>query len=197
MLDSPMLAGSALAASAGLNAYAPLLILAIAGRASTKVDLVRPYGFLGSTLCIFILLALLTIEIVVDKIPQTDYINDLIQSVIRPASGALVLMAITRATNPVNPLVALMLGLVLGAAVHIYKMMSRPAITEATNGLANPMVSMVEDALSAITSILAVMLPVLGVLAALVSGFLLRLTYRGARRFGGSRYVAKPSTLRR
>ncbi len=191
-----MLAGSALAASAGLNAYAPLLVLAIAGRASSRIDLVRPYGFLGSTPCIFILLALLTIEIVVDKIPQIDYYNDLIQSVVRPASGALVLMAITRATNPVNPLVALMIGLILGGAVHIYKMMSRPGITEATNGLGNPMVSMVEDALSAITSILAVLLPILGLIAAIAAGFLLRLTYRGARRFGGSRYITKPSTLR-
>ncbi len=192
-----MLAGCALAASAGLNAYAPFLVLAIAGRASDKVDLIRPYGFLGSNLFIFIILTLLTIEIVVDKIPQVDYINDLIQSIIRPASGALVLMAIARAANPVNPLIAMIIGLVLGAAVHIYKMMSRPAITEATNGLGNPMVSMVEDALSAITSILAVLLPILGVLAAIGSGFLLRLTYRGARRFGTSRSMVRPSTLRR
>ena len=192
-----MLAGCALAASAGLNAYAPLLVLAIAGRASDRIDLVRPYGFLGSTLCIFVLLTLLTIEIVVDKIPQTDYINDLVQSIVRPAAAALALMAITRAANPVNPLVAMIIGLSLGAGVHVYKMVSRPAITEATNGLGNPMVSMVEDALSAITSILAVLLPLFGVVAAIGSGFLLRTTYRSARRFGGARSLGKPSTLRR
>jgi hypothetical protein len=192
-----MLAGCALAASAGLNAYAPLLILAIADRASHHVDLVRPYGFLSSNLCIFILLALLTIEIAVDKVPRVDYINDLLQSIIRPAAGALLIMAITRAENPVNPLVAMLIGLAIAGAVHVYKMMSRPAITEATNGLGNPFVSMVEDALSAITAILAVILPIVGLAAAIASGFLLRLTYRGARRFGGSRYVSHPTTLRR
>ena len=145
-MDSPVLAGCALAASAGLNAYAPLLILAIAGRASDKIDLVRPYGFLQSTAGILILLALLTIEIAVDKIPRLDYLNDLVQSVIRPAAGALVLMAITRSANPINPLVAMIIGLILAAAVHVYKMLSRPAITAATNGLGNPIVSMVEDA---------------------------------------------------
>jgi len=191
-----MLAGCALAASAGLNAYAPLLVLAIAGRASGNVDLVRPYGFLGSTLSIFIILTLLTIEIVVDKIPRIDYINDLIQSVLRPASGALVFMAITRATNPVNPLVAMLIGLILGASVHVYKMLSRPAITEATNGLGNPMVSMIEDGLSGVTSILAVLMPILGLVSAVASGFLLRFTYRAARRFGRTRIVVKPVTLR-
>jgi uncharacterized membrane protein len=195
-LDSPLLAGSALAASAGLNAYVPLLVLAIAGRASDKIDLVRPYGFLGSTLSIFIILTLLTIEIVVDKIPRIDYINDLIQSVVRPASGALVLMAITRAENPVNPLVAMLIGLILGATVHVYKMTSRPAITAATNGLGNPFVSMVEDGLSAVTSILAVLLPILGLISMVLSGVLLRLTYRAALKFGGARIGAKPATLR-
>lgn len=196
-MNSPMLAGCALAASAGLNAYIPLLVLAIAGRASDKVDLVRPYGFLGSTLTIVIILALLTIEIIVDKIPRLDYINDLVQSVLRPASGGLILMAITHATRPVNPFVAMVLGLAIAAAVHIYKMLARPGITAATNGLGNPMVSMVEDGLSGVTAITAVLLPILGVAVALVSAWLLRLTYRGARRFGAARISARPSSLRR
>lgn len=196
-MDSPMLAGCALAASAGLNAYVPLLVLAIAGRATEKVDLVRPYGFLGSTPAIFIILALLTIEIILDKIPRLDSINDLVQSIIRPAAGGLAVMAITRASNPVNPLIAMIIGLVIAAAVHLYKMLSRPAITVATHGLGNPMVSMVEDALSAITSVLAVLVPIAGAASVLASAFLLRWTYRAVRRFGGSRLVARPSTFRR
>jgi uncharacterized membrane protein len=192
-----MLAGCALAASAGLNAYIPLLALAIAGNATSKVDLVRPYGFLGSFGAILIILALLTIELIVDKIPRLDYFNDLVQSIIRPAAGALALMAITRASDRVNPLVAMIVGLVIAGAVHVYKMMNRPAITEATHGLGNPFVSMIEDALSAVVAILAVLVPFAGAVAAVVSAYLLRSTYRLVRRFGGSRLVARPTTLRR
>jgi hypothetical protein len=192
-----MLAGCALAASAGLNAYIPLLVLAIAGSATDKVDLVRPYGFIGSLGGILIILGLLTIDVIVDKIPRLDYFNDLVQSIIRPAAGALALMAITRATSPVNPLVAMIIGLILAGAVHVYKMLNRPAITEATHGLGNPFVSMIEDALSAVTAILAVLLPILGAVAVVVSAYLLRSTYRLVRRFGGSRLIGHPSTLRR
>lgn len=192
-----MLAGCALAASAGLNAYIPLLVLAIAGSATDKVDLVRPYGFIGSLGGILIILGLLTIDVIVDKIPRLDYFNDLVQSIIRPAAGALALMAITRASSPVNPLVAMIIGLILAGAVHVYKMLNRPAITKATHGLGNPFVSMIEDALSAITAILAVLLPILGAVAIVVSAYLLRSTYRLVRRFGGSRLVGHPSTLRR
>ena len=192
-----MLAGCALAASAGLNAYIPLLVLAIAGRATDKVDLVRPYGFLGSLGGILIILGLLTIDLIVDKIPRLDYFNDLVQSIIRPAAGALALMAITRASSPVNPLVAMIIGLILGGGVHVYKMLNRPPITEATHGLGNPFVSMIADALAAITSILAVLLPILGAAAVVISAYLLRSTYRAVRRFGGSRLIGRPSTLRR
>lgn len=196
-MQSPLLAGFALAASAGLNAYIPLLVLAIAGRASNNVDLVRPYGFLGSTLSIAILLALLTIEIFVDKIPRAASINDLIQSVLRPASGALALMAVTRAANPVNPLVVMIIGLVIASAVHVYKMTSRPAISAATKGLGDPMVSMVEDGLASITAVAAVLLPVAGIVCAIVSGFLLRAAYRIALRFGRSRFIMGPAFLHR
>jgi hypothetical protein len=192
-----MLAGCALAASAGLNAYIPLLVLAIAGRATEKVDLVRPYGFLGSLGGILIILGLLTIDLILDKIPRLDYFNDLVQSIVRPASGALVLMAITRASDTVNPLVSMIIGLVLAGFVHVYKMLNRPAITEATHGLGNPFVSMIEDALSAITAILAVLMPVVGAAAVVVSAYLLRSTYRVVRRFGGARLIGRPSTLRR
>ena len=39
--------------------------------------------------------------------------------------------------------------------------------------------------------------PIAGLASALVSAFLLRLTYQGAKRFGGAKPASKPSTLRR
>ena len=89
-METAILTGIGLAAPAGLNAYIPLLALALADRATTQVTLHAPYDVLSSNIGIAILIVLLTIEIAVDKIPGVDHVNDIIQSFVRPAAGAIV-----------------------------------------------------------------------------------------------------------
>ena len=152
-MASALLTGLGLAAPAGLNAYLPLLILALADRFSDAVTLAPPYDFLSSNWGIAILIVLLTIELVVDKVPGLDHANDLIQSAIRPAAGAVLAMAATSDVAAINPVLALLLGLVAAGSVHAAKATSRPAITLTTGGLGNPLVSVGEDALAAVTSL--------------------------------------------
>jgi len=64
-VEYPFLTGLGLAAPAGLNAYLPLLIVALVDRFSTKIDLDSPFDFLGSNWGIVILTVLVTVEVVV------------------------------------------------------------------------------------------------------------------------------------
>ena len=88
-METAILTGIGLAAPAGLNAYIPLLALALADRATNRVTFNAPYDVLSSNLGIAILIILLTVEVTVDKIPGVDHVNDLIQSFVRPAAGAI------------------------------------------------------------------------------------------------------------
>jgi hypothetical protein len=172
--------GFGISAAAGLNAFIPLLVVALADRISDGFDLGRPYDFLSSTAGILIIMTLLTLELVIDKIPRADHVNDLIQSSVRPASGAVLFMAVVNHGNELHPLVAMLFGLLCAGAVHWYKAMTRPKITVETRGLGNPFVSMIEDALSTITAILSVALPLIGALFVPAAGYALRRSYRWA-----------------
>lgn len=159
-MDSAFLTGLGLAMPAGLNAYLPLLIVALADRFSNLITLGRPYDFLSTNLGIGILLLLLTVEIVVDKIPGADHVNDLVQTVIRPAAGALLMMAGTE-DGRLAPAVAFFVGLLAAGTVHAAKATTRPLLTVTTGGIANPFVSFAEDLVAAITAIVALVAPAL------------------------------------
>jgi hypothetical protein len=159
-LETALLTGLGLAAPAGLNAYLPLLILALAARFTDQVRLNPPYDALASWPAIVVLVVLLTIEIVVDKIPGLDHLNDVIQTVIRPVAGAILMLAATGVVG-LSPAVAIPVGLVAAGTVHAAKATARPVVTVGSAGLFNPLVSVGEDALAAIASLVAIFLPAL------------------------------------
>jgi hypothetical protein len=161
LVETAILTGIGLAAPAGLNAYIPLLTLALADRATTHITLNAPYDALSSNVGIGILIVLLTIELTVDKIPGVDHVNDIIQSFVRPAAGAIVAMASTSGIVAINPAVMVLLGLVLAGSVNAVKVTTRPAVTVGTAGVFNPLVSMGEDAVAILASAIAIFLPAL------------------------------------
>jgi hypothetical protein len=160
-METAILTGIGLAAPAGLNAYSPLLALALADRATSRVTLHAPYDVLSSNLGIAILIVLLTIEITVDKIPGVDHINDLMQSVVRPAAGAIAAVAATGGVVMINPAIMVLVGVVLAGSVNAVKVTTRPAVTLGTAGIFNPVVSLVEDAVAVMASLVAIFLPFL------------------------------------
>jgi hypothetical protein len=163
-METAVLTGIGLAAPAGLNAYIPLLALALADRATTRVTLNAPYDVLSSNLGIAILIVLLTVEVAVDKIPGVDHINDLIQSFVRPAAGAIAAAAATGGVVTINPAIMVLVGVVLAGSVSMVKVTTRPAVTVGTAGILNPVVSLAEDALAVLASIAAIFMPVLVIL---------------------------------
>jgi len=172
------LTGLLLAAAAGLNAFLPMLGLALADRFTSFVDLSQPYDIISSTVGIGVLLLLVTIELIADKIPRIDHINDLINSPIRPAAGMFLMMAAVSHTGEIHEVVAMFVGLLMAGAVHVFKSINRTRITTATNGLANPMVSLVEDGIAGLTTLLAIVVPWVGLAFAIPAGIGLGWIYR-------------------
>ena len=160
-METAILTGIGLAAPAGLNAYIPLLALALADRATTRVTLNAPYDILSSNLGIAILIVLLTVEVTVDKIPGVDHVNDLIQSFVRPAAGAIAAVASTGGVVPINPAIMVLVGVVLAGSVNAVKVTTRPVVTVGTAGIFNPVVSLGEDAAAVLASIVAIFIPFL------------------------------------
>ena len=153
------LTGAGLAASAGLNAYLPILILALVDRTTSFVDLPTPYNWLSSNLGLLVILLLLPLELIPDKIARIDHISDLIHTAIRPGAAALAFMAVAHQNDDIHLVIALLFGLVIGGAVHWLKATSRPGITDTTNGLGNPIISLLEDVLAGVLALVAVFFP--------------------------------------
>ena len=164
-----LLTGLGLAMPAGLNAYIPLLTVALADRYFGLLHLAAPYDAISSPAGIVIITILLIVETLADKIPLVDHVNDLLNSVIRPAAGAVLVMASTGAVDSINPIFAMVLGLVVAGSVHTVKASVRPTVTATTGGVGNPIVSAAEDGVAIGLTVLALLAPILiiGVLLAL------------------------------
>lgn len=151
-----------LSASAGLNAYIPLLVVALLGKFTSLIKLNSPWDTLQSWWVIGILIVLSVVEFFADKIPAINHVNDIIQSVIRPVAGAIVFAASARIITDVHPVLAMVMGLFVAGTVHAVKSLAvRPAVTATTGGAGNVPVSIAEDVVSTILSIIAAVTPVL------------------------------------
>lgn len=149
-----------LSTAAGLNAYIPLFLVAVLSRTTSLITLNEPYDALSSWWVIGTLGVLLVIEILVDKIPAVDTVNDVIQTFIRPAAGAILFAASTNVIG-LHPALAAVCGIIVAGGVHVAKTIERPVVTATTAGVGDPIVSTVEDAVSFITSVIAVVAPYL------------------------------------
>jgi hypothetical protein len=166
-LASGLLTAFGLAASAGLNAYIPLLIVALLGRFTTWFTLNSPWDALTSWWVIGALVVLTLIEFFADKAPAINHANDAIQTFVRPAAGAVLFAASAGTVSNIHPIVAMIAGLLVAGGVHTVKAAAvRPAVTATTGGLGNIPVSLAEDVAAVVISIAAIIVPV--VIAAIV-----------------------------
>jgi len=151
-----------LSASAGLNAYIPLLVVALLARFTNLIKLQQPWDALASWWIIGLLMVLSLIEFFADKVPAVNHINDIVQTFIRPTAGAIVFAASANVLTEVSPILSLACGLLVAGGVHAVKTaMIRPAVTATTAGTGNVPVSILEDVVSTIVSVLSVVVPIL------------------------------------
>ena len=157
-----------LSSAAGLNAYLPLLVVALLARYTDLITLSSPWDILESPWVIGVLAVLLLIEMLVDKVPAIDTVNDTIQTFIRPIAGAVLFALGSGAISEAHPVLAMICGLLVAGGVHAAKATARPIITGTTAGTLNPAVSFLEDVLALAITIMAILVPVLGFLLLLL-----------------------------
>jgi len=173
-----------LSASAGLNAYIPLLVVGLLAHYTNLIHLNTPWDTLSNPWIILLLCVLVIIEMLADKVPAVNHINDLIQTVVRPAAGAIAFAASANVLTDVHPVLALASGLLIAGTVHVAKAGAlRPAVTATTGGAGNVPVSIAEDVTSTVLSIVAVLLPILiGTLLVVLASFIIYWLYKRANK---------------
>ncbi|MGE2723183.1 DUF4126 domain-containing protein [Mycolicibacterium pulveris] len=172
------LTGLGLATAAGLNAYIPLLALGLLSRFTDLVTLPQGWAWLENGWVMLIVAVLLVIEIIADKVPALDTVNDAVQTFVRPTSGGIVFGSGTAAqtsavTDPgafaqSGQWIPVAIGVVVALVVSLTKSTVRPAANVATAGVAAPVLSTVEDGVSVGLVFVAILVPVLVLVAVIV-----------------------------
>ncbi len=192
------LTGTGLAASAGLNAYIPLLTMGLLARFTGLIDLPSGWDWLADGWVIGILAVLLAVEVVADKVPVVDHVNDVVQTVVRPTAGGLAFGAgsasqTVTVSDPASffgshQWVPIAAGVLIALGVHGMKAMTRPVVNATTAGVGAPVASTAEDFSSVILSVLAILVPILvllGIGLLIIAAVLLIRRRRQRRRIEG------------
>ena len=158
-----LLTGLGLATASGLNAYIPLLALGLLSRFTDLITLPHGWAWLENGWVMAIVAVLLVVEIVADKIPALDSVNDAIQTFVRPTSGGIVFGSGTAAqthavTDPgafaqSGQWIPIVVGVLVALTVSLTKSAVRPAANVATAGFAAPVLSTIEDGVSVASGI--------------------------------------------
>jgi hypothetical protein len=166
-----LLTGFGLATAAGLNAYIPLLALGLLSRFTDLVTLPHAWAWLENGWVMSIVAALLIVEVVADKVPALDSVNDVVQTFVRPTAGGIVFGSGTAAqTSAVadpgafvqsGQWIPIAVGVVTALVVSLTKSTVRPVANVATAGVAAPVLSTIEDVASVGLVFAAILLPVL------------------------------------
>lgn len=162
-----VLTGITLAAPAGLNAYIPVLAVAVAQHFGW-LQLRGAYAHMGDWWFIALVTVLLLVEVIADKVPAVDHANDVVQTFVRPAAGGLLAVA-AAGEGKLEPWLFLAAGVLIAGGVHAVKASARPVINALTGGSGAPVASTVEDAGAVGLSVMAIAAPVLAAVTILVS----------------------------
>lgn len=185
----PALLGLGLASATGLRTFLPLLMLALAARFGLfGITLNEQMSWLGSLPAIAALTTAAVVEFAGDKIPVVDHGLSVLGAFTRPVAGAIAAMSVFAGLDPTTAAVA---GVIVGAptafAFNAAQGGARLTSTATTGGVANPLLSFIEDLLSFFTVLLAFLAPVLVPIFLLI---LAVLVFRLANRLRGGRAPA-------
>jgi len=161
--------GIGLAACAGLRAWLPLLLAGLLARAGI-LELGPSFRFIASNQALILFGVATLVEMLGDKIPAVDHTLDALSTVLRPAAASL--LAASVMWRIPDPLTALALGVAVGAPTalvpHAAKSTLRAASTALTGGLANPLLSLIEDLAAVTLFAFTVVVPVVVALTVLL-----------------------------
>jgi uncharacterized membrane protein len=166
-----LMTGFGLATAAGLNAYIPMLMMGLLSKFTSLITLPSGWTWLENSWVMAVIAVLLAVEIVADKIPALDTVNDTVQTFVRPTAGGIVFGSGTAAqtaavSDPAEfartgQWVPVVIGVVTALVVHLTKTAVRPAANVATAGVAAPVLSTIEDFTSVSLVFIAILIPAL------------------------------------
>lgn len=187
-----LLTGFGLATAAGLNAYIPLLALGLLSRFTELVALPAGWAWLENGWVMCVVGVLLAVEIVADKIPALDSVNDAIQTLVRPTAGGIVFGSGTAAqtaavTDPgvfasSGQWIGVVIGIGTALIVSLTKSAVRPVANIGSAGMAAPVLSTAEDITSVGLVFVSLLLPLLVLVALAAVAFAVFQVWRWRRR---------------
>jgi len=176
--------GLGLSAAAGLNSYAVLLVYGAMARffpedyPGTIARLLSSNPALSTAAVLFLL------EFFADKIPGLDHFWHLLHSFVRPVVGAVVAIA---AVQPEGSTVLNVVAGGSGGAValvsHLVKSATRLTSTALTAGIANVGLSLAEDIVAFLQSLVSIFLPLVALVVVIAIGLIFVLTIPRMTRF--------------
>jgi len=140
-----------------MRAFLPLLVLGIAARVG-RFEISEGYHWLASDAALITFAVAVVAETMADKIPLVDHALDTVQTIVKPAVGTMVAAAMFVQLSPFH---ATLLGLAVGGTVatgvHLAKAKARVLSSLTTGTALNPVLSFVEDVVSAVIAVVAVL----------------------------------------
>jgi len=160
--------------TSGINLYATVAVLGILEKfAGTKLpgglDVLNNWWIIG------IAAGLYLVEFFADKIPYVDSVWDVVHTFIRVPAGAVVAYAATDQLDPTLTVSAALLGGGLAFASHGTKTAARVAANLSPEPVSNWVLSIVEDVIAFVGTLLAVFAPF--VIAAVLALFAITFIY--------------------
>ena len=160
--------GLVLAACAGLRAFLPVFGASLAIR-TLGLEVPPSLAWMGNTSTLIIFGVATVLEVLGDKVPVVDHLLDTVQTFTKPGLAVLAAIPFVHQLAPEHSVaLAIVAGAPLALGVHTAKASARVGSTALTGGVANPVISLIEDVAAVVLIILGLLAPFLALLLAVV-----------------------------
>lgn len=157
-------AGVGLAAACGFRVFVPLLVLSIAATLDA-VPLAKDFAWIATTPALVALATATVMEIAAYYVPWLDHALDVIATPAAVLAGVITTAALMTDISPViRWALAIVAGGGVAGAVQASTVLVRLKSGVTTAGVGNPLVATGETASSTVTSVLAIVVPVIAFL---------------------------------
>jgi len=157
----------ALTTTAGLRGFLTLFAASVAAH----YHWIHPsagFAWLGATGTVVVLGIFALLELVADKIPAVDHALHAVSFAARPVAAAILVGGTVTTSNSAALYGLMAAGALNSLVVHSSSAATRAASSATTFGLANPILSVVEDVLAIIGIVLSFIFPILAAILALI-----------------------------
>ncbi len=155
--------GIGLSAACGFRVFVPLLITSIAAKTG-HLTLVPAFQWIGSDIALWTFAIATVLEIGAYYIPWLDHVLDVIATPVAITAGIIITASMVGGLDPfLKWTLAVIAGGGAAGLVHAATAVTRGASTATTGGLGNPIFATIELGGSFLTSVLAVIAPVVTV----------------------------------